>query len=117
MSVMSRYILTPGQCQLDDPTKESFFLVPEGIGEKPRYIELPKGLVPQLSPWNRSIANMLLKLSKTNVTRSKDGFLKIRNRVLNNVNYDKFISDCCRGEFSSRYENIYCELRKNGVTF
>ena len=114
---MSRYILTPGQCQTDDPTKEPFFLVPEGIGEKPRYIEIPKGLVPRLSTRKSNVTNMLLKLSKTDVSRSKDGFLKIRNRVLNNVNYDKFILDCCSGKFSSCYENIYCELRKNGVTF
>ena len=114
---MSRYILTPNQCLLDDETKESFMLIPEGIGEKPKYIELPSGLVTHLTPQNKSVADLLLKLSKTNINRSKDGKVLIGNRTLNDVNFDKFVLDCCSRKFSDCYESIYCELKKNGVIF
>ena len=92
-------------------------MLPEGIGEKPKTIELPRGLVPRFNPPNKSLESLLLRLSKTDVNRNKDGLAMIGNRILNNVNFDEFVSDCCQGKFSDRYENIYCELRKNGITF
>lgn len=114
---MSRYILTPSRIQSNDPSQEMFTLAPtEGFNNEPKTIELPKELVPKMHKHNESAEKLLSLISKTDIGRTKDGLIAIGNRVFD-IDYDDFISDCCERQFKECYENIYCELRKNGITF
>jgi len=40
----------------------------------------------------------------------------VGSRVMD-AKFDDFVLDCCNGEFSKCYEEMYCLLRKNGITF
>ena len=103
---MSRYILSPSQ------NKNLVLLIPtEGITDTTKSIELPTGIFPKFE-YN----DLLVKLSKANVRRNKDGLMLFGNKSCN-VDYDTFVSDCCSGDFKSIYEPIYCQLRDFGITF
>lgn len=111
---MARYIISPDNIPSDDPTKDSVILIPtEGIGEKPRQVQIPKNLMPEI---DADFVKLLEKMSRADVRRSKDGLVILANRVLN-LNFDHFIQNCNQGVFSERYEDIYRHLRKHGVTF
>ena len=117
---MSRYILTPrnGDCE----TPDIFDLVPtEGLSEQIKSIELSAGLLPRLYDAKKVKSNLMLdkllmKISKANIHRSKDGFVTVGSRVID-TKFDDFVVDCCNGQFSECYEELYCLLRKNGITF
>ncbi len=119
---MSRYILAPGNSGSEAHSNETFQLVPtEGLSEQMKVIELPTGLVPQLYnvrkvESNQILDKLLLKISKANISRSKDGLVTVGSRVIN-IKFDDFVVDCCNGQFSECYEELYCLLRKNGITF
>ena len=103
---MSRYIFSPSYC------KGNFLLLPtEGISDHVKTIELPDGVFP-----NFSYNELLIKLSKANVQRSKDGVIMIDNKPMN-VKFDDFVQDCCNKNFKECYEPIFCSLRHIGVTF
>ena len=119
---MSRYILTPRNGDSETPDNEIFHLVPtEGLSEQMKNIELPIGLVPRL--YNAKQVNasqildkLMMKISKANIHRSKDGFVTVGSRVID-TKFDDFVVDCCNGQFSECYEELYCLLRKTGITF
>ena len=103
---MSRYVLSPSKCE------GQFMLLPtEGISDQIKTIELPEGVFPKFE-YN----NLLVKLSKANVRRNKDGLIVIENKPVN-INYDDFVNDCFNNNFKTKYELIFCNLRQNGVTF
>ena len=116
---MSRFILAPKNGDLETNGNESFMLIPtEGLGEQTKSIELPKGLVPRLHSGksNKMLDRLMMKLAKADISRSKDGLVTVGSRVIN-TNFDDFVLQCCNGQFSECYEELYCLLRKNGITF
>ena len=36
---------------------------------------------------------------------------------MTDINFDDFVNDCCERNFSVCYEDVYCNLRENGITF
>ena len=116
---MSRYILVPSPLDLELKDKERFLLMPtEGLTEEAKSIELPGGLVPRLYTGRskKMIDNLLVKISKANISRSKDGLVTVGSRVMG-TKFDDFVLDCCNKKFSECYEELYCLLRENGITF
>ena len=112
--MMSRYIIAPADVTSDDPTKDVIKLIPtEEIGEKPKQIEIPKGIFPSV---NSRCLKLLNKLNRADVRRSKDGKVILVNRALQ-CKFDDFIRDCMAGVFFENYEDIYSHLRKHGITF
>ena len=115
---MSRYILTSGVQEMDG-TNQIFHLLPvEGLTDKIETVELPKELVPNITNGknHKKFEKLLMKLSKVEVGRTKDGLLKVENKV-KNIKFDDFVVDCCNGVFKDDYESIYCLLRNHGITF
>ena len=119
---MSRYILAPRNGDSEKPDNEIFCLVPtEGLSEQIKNIELPTGLVPRLCNAKKVKSSLMLdklmmKISKANISRSKDGSVTVGSKVID-TKFDDFVVDCCNGQFSECYEELYCILRKNGITF
>ncbi len=119
---MSRYILAPGNGDSNASDNEIFHLVPtEGLSEQIKDIELPTDLVPRLCNTktvksNQILDKLLMKISKVNISRSKDGLVTVGSRIIN-IKFDDFVVDCCNAEFLECYEELYCLLRKNGITF
>lgn len=118
---MSRYIVIPKQ-EGEHTARDVFHLIPtEGIIEQIKDIELPEGIIPNITE-NRQVHsekefnNLLLKFSKANIGRSKDGFITIGSKV-SDIKFDDFAVDCCNGVFKEEYENVYCILRNYGITF
>ena len=116
---MSRYILVPGNESLETKGNNTCLLIPtEGLGEEIKYTEIPNTLVPSLQNEKSSkmLDKLMLKISKANISRSKDGLVTVGSRIMN-TKFDDFVLDCCNGRFSECYEELYCLLRKNGITF
>ncbi len=117
---MSRYVLVPRTDSQKDVENETILLIPtEGIKGENKSIDLPRGLVPSL-PHNvkqgKILENLLLKLSKAEIGRSKDGLVTIGSKVFD-TKFDEFVVNSCSGKFLECYENIYCLLRDIGITF
>lgn len=105
----------------NESKSEKFLLVPtEGFNEEPRKIDLPIKIIPQQKFQNNTekkrFQNFLINLDKANIHKNKDGLLNIENKTTD-INFDDFVNDCCHGNFSLCYENVYCSLRQNGITF
>ena len=116
---MSRYILTPA---IKEGQENIFHLMPtEGIIEQSINIELPYDIIPKydVSGCKRSekrLNNFLLKLSKANIRKSKDGLIVYGSKVFN-TKFDDFVMDCCNHVFLDKYEYLYVILRTLGITF
>ena len=112
---MSRYVLFHGS----EPGL--FALIPaDGFGNQVKEIKLPEGIVhmnifSKVQNRNR-LANLLYKILKTEVHRTKDGLVADKYNTLN-IRYDDAIVNCCNGLFFNSFEKLYCLLRKNGITF
>ena len=110
---MSRYLLVPNNGQ--------YKLVPlEGFSLKDRYIILPNKLLDD-TLFNRSrntkrMIKLLVRLSKIETTRTKDGFIRIGNHILK-INFYDAITRICNNTFSLQDEELYSLLRKEGLTF
>ena len=119
---MSRYILAPSTTLHGDKENEQFLLIPtEGINEQIKSIDLPRGLVPNLFKGKKVkhgkiVENLVMKLSKAEIGRSKDGLVTVGSKVLD-TKFDDFVLNSSNGKFLECYEDIYCLLRKNGITF
>lgn len=114
---MSRYLLIPKVDRNSD--EDQLALLPmEKFTDQIRTIEVSKGiLVPLPVQMNSDMARaLLIKLSKSGLGRSKDGFLIAGSKVTN-IKFDNAIKDICRGNFSELYEEFYCILRRHGITF
>ena len=118
---MSRFILAPRDSDLEAGT-DSFLLLPtEGLSEQIKNVDLPTGIVPRLHQVynvksSKMLDRLMMKLVKANISRSKDGLVTVGSRVMN-TKFDDFILHCCNRQFSECYEELYCLLRKNGITF
>ena len=106
---MSRYLLVPKEIKNDD-----------AINGQIKEIELPLNIVPIQNYKNdqqkKNHERFLQKLDKFNIKRNKDGLLKIVNKVTD-IDFDNFVSNCCKQKFSICYEDIYCTFREKGITF
>jgi len=124
---MSRYLLVPSEVWNGSETfsnkHDSYFLVPtDGFHGESKEIELPKGLNPNKELYKnvknkKKLKKLLLRLSRTDVGRTKDGFVADKNNVLHNVDFNDAIINSCNGKFLESYEGFYCLLRKFGITF
>ena len=126
---MSRYLLIPNNGFHHDKHQNSFngfdsySLVPsEGFNEQSKSIQIPSGLNPYDNIYTRvknknKFKRLLLKLSKTEIGRNKDGFVTDGHNVLHGIRFDNAVLDICNGVFSDYYENFYCLLRRFGITF
>lgn len=116
---MSRYILTPA---IKDGQENIFHLIPtEGIIEQSRNIELPYDIIPKYDVSGckmseKRLNNFMLKLSKANIGKSKDGFIVYGSKMFD-TKFDDFVMDCCKHVFLDKYEYLYVMLRNNGITF
>ena len=117
---MSRYLLIPKSIN-DDSKSEIFTLFPtEGFNEKAKEITVPINMIPKQSFQNhqqkKTFENFLTKMNKIGIRKNKDGLLNIGNKTTK-INFDDFVNNCCRKNFSICYENVYCNLREHGITF
>ena len=118
---MSRYILTPST-ERGNNQENIFHLIPtEGIIEQNRDIELPDNIIPKYdcvgcTRLEKRLNNFLIKLSKADIRRSKDGFIAYRSKIFD-TKFDDFVRDCCNHIFLEKYEYLYVMLRNNGITF
>lgn len=85
-------------------------------GQK-KVIELSDDLMvePPESLSTSAAMRLMMRLSKTSVGRSKDGFVTDGTKVIG-IKYDDAIASFCNGNFSEHFEEFYCILRKNGIT-
>ena len=125
---MSRYILIPNNGFHHNKQNsfngfDSYSLVPaEGFNEQSKSIQIPSGLNPYDNIYTRvknknKLKRLLLKLSKTEIGRNKDGFVTDGHNVLHDIRFDNAVLDICNGVFLDYYENFYCLLRRFGITF
>ena len=103
--------------------QDSYVLVPtDGFHDEPKEIKLPKGLNPNKELYKnvkntKKLKKLLLRLSRTDIGRTKDGLVTNKNNVLHNINFTDAIIDSCNGKFLKSYEEFYCLLRKFGIIF
>ena len=105
----------------DKSTTKIFSLVPtEGFNGHVKDVDLPLNIVPKQKYKNdqqkKSFEKFIQKLNRVNIRRNKDGLLNIGNKVTD-INFDDFVNDCCKRNFSDYYEDVYCNLRENGIKF
>ena len=108
---MSRHILIPasetGKCHLIavDGTEKKTIRIPEGIFT-------PK--VFRLVHDTRKLRDLLFKIAKTGIYRSKEGVTCCEGDRLN-IQFDNAVVDCCNNVFKEMYEPFYCVLGKYNI--
>lgn len=110
---MSRHILIPGE------DVNNFLLVPTE-GKHAVEIDVPDELYPDMDIYEKTDATkmkkLLYRLAKTDISKTPDGFVSHKKRRLD-VNFKDCVSKCCNDIFLKCYEDFYCILRKNNITF
>ena len=124
---MSRYLLVPSGAwngsENFSSKQDSYFLVPtQGFHGEPKEVKLPKGLNSNEEVYKnvknkKKLKRLLLRLSRTDIGRTKDGFVADKNDVLHDINFTDAIINSCNGNFFESYEEFYCLLRKFGIIF
>ena len=124
---MSRYLLVPSETSNGSEhfsdKQDSYFLIPtEGFHGAPKELKLPKGLDPNKELYKnvknkKKLKKLLLRLSRTDIGQTKDGFVTDKNNVLHDINFIDAIINSCNGNFLKSHEEFYCLLRKFGITF
>ena len=123
---MSRHLLVPSEIwgpENFSNEQDSYVLVPtDGFHGEPKEIKIPKGLNPYKELYKnvknkKKLKKLLLRLSRTDIGRTKDGLVADKNIVLHNINFIDAILNSCNGKFLESYEEFYCLLRKYGITF
>ena len=108
---MSRHILIPasetGKIHLVEVStnKTETIRVPAGIFEPEIFKRVHD---------TRKLRNLLLKISKTGISRSKEGAICYDGDKFN-ISHDNAVLDSCNGVFKEKYEPLYCILGKSGV--
>ena len=62
----------------------------------------------------RKLRNLLLKISKSKISRSKEGAI-CHDGDKFNISHDDAIADSCNRIFKEKYEPLYCLLAKNDI--
>lgn len=110
---MSRYLLAPNNGQ--------YKLIPlEGFSLKEIHVNLPENIF-DTTIFNKTrngkrMVRLLVRLSKIDASRTKDGLIRIGNHILR-INYYDAISRICNNKFTVQHEELYSLLRQHGVTF
>ena len=118
---MTRYILEPFVLQ-GRTEGDSFGLIPtEGLQRQPREIILPKGLVSFTDIYSQAkrknrMRKLLRQMNKADVRRNKEGHVYSKG-ITTKVDFNNAVLDSCGGNFKDCYEDFYCLLRANGITF
>ena len=124
---MSRYLLVPSETWNRSARfsgkQDSYMLMPtDGFHGGPKELKLPKGLNSNKDIYKKvknkkKLKKLLLRLSRTDIGRTKDGFVADKSNVLHNINFTDAIINSCNGNFFKSHEEFYCLLRKFGITF
>ena len=118
---MSRYILVP--IAISKGEEESFPLMPvEGFNKQLRQIHIPKDLVLHKDMYSKAgrkkrLHKLFQQLSKADIGCNEMGEVYYKNGVLNGINFNDAVIKSCNGVFIDDYEDFYCLLRENGITF
>ena len=108
---MSRHILIPasetGMSHLIDVTSNELktIRVPVGIYEPDMFKRVHD---------TRKLRNLLIKISKTGISRSKEGAICHDGNKFD-ISHDKAVVDSCNGNFKEKYEPLYSILGRSGV--
>ena len=124
---MSRYLLVPSETwnrsERFSDKQDSYILMPtDGFHGRPKELKLPKGLNSNKDIYKKvksktKLKKLLLRLSRTDIGRTKDGFVADKNNVLHNIDFTDAIINSCNGNFLKSHEEFYCLLREFGITF
>lgn len=109
---MARYLVTQSK-------KDIVVLLPmDKFNSQKRTIEVSEDLflAPPKAISSNAGLKLMMRLSKTSIGRSKDGFVTDGCKTTG-INYDDAIASICNKEFSEIFEDFYCILRKHGITF
>lgn len=118
---MSRYLLIPKTVGNNNPNSETFILMPtESFKGQIKEVDVPLNIVLKQEYKNgqdeKKISNFMQKLNRVNIRRDKDGLLNIANKGTD-IDFDDFVASWCNEKFFPCYENVYCNLRENGISF
>ena len=108
---MSRHILIPAS-----ETRKS--LLVEVSTNEVKTISLPAGIFePDMFKRvhdTRKLRNLLLKISMSKISRSKEGTICHDGEKFD-VSHDDAVVDSCNSIFKEKYEPLYCLFAKNNI--
>ena len=110
---MSRHIILP--------SSNSYDLIPIDQGLRKRKINIPEGLFTTMGLFDlvqekERLRHLLLKLSRTGISRMKNGNVKDGYTCLD-IKFDDAVISCCDGNFNCDFDGFYSLLKYNGITF
>ena len=105
---MSRYLLVPVE-GFDKQTKE--LTIPDGL-----VVNSYEDLYKHVSDKGK-LKNLLLRLSKSEITPNERGLVKHKDNILDGVIFNNAVVDSCNGQYLECYESFYELLRKFGIVF
>ena len=105
---MSRYLLVPVE-GFDEQTKE--LVIPAGL-----VVNSYEDLYKHVSDKDK-LKKLLLKLSKSEISRNVNGLVKHKDKILDGVIFNDAVIDSCNGRYLECYEPFYEILRKFGIIF
>ena len=111
---MTRYILFP-------KSSNSCFTLHSTISDDSKDIFIPSDIVCDISIFDDvhnkiRLKNLLFVLSENGIFRTKDGFIGDKYSIVN-IKYNKAIINTCNYIFKEEFEEFYCMLRNNNITF
>ena len=110
---MSRHVIIP--------SLNAFDIIPIARGLRKRKINMPEGIYTHMDLFDNvqekeRLKHLLLKLSRTGISRLKNGKVKDGSVCLD-INFDGAVISCCDGNFKNEYDKFYSVLKFNGITF
>ena len=105
---MSRYLLVPVD-GFDKQSKE--LTIPDGL-----VVNSYEDLFKHVSDKDK-LKNLLLRLSKSEITPNEHGIVKHKDNILDGVIFNDAVVDSCNGQYPECYEPFYELLRKFGIVF
>ena len=105
---MARYLLVPVE-GFDRQTKE--LTIPDGL-----VVNSYEYLYKHVSDKDK-LKNLLLRLSKSEISQNEHGLVKHENNILDGVIFNNAVIDSCNGQYLEYYEPFYKLLRKFGIVF
>lgn len=114
---MSRYLLIPVNKQGCNDVNGKL-LPMEKFNEQAKEVDVFSGLLvpPPKGVGLDVCGSLMMRLAKTPVGRSKDGYVTDGGKETD-VKYDDALRDISNGIFLDKYERFYCILREHGITF
>ena len=111
---MTRYILLP-------KTSTNCFTLQSTIDDNSKDILISTDIISDMSIFDtvnnkHRLKKLLILLTEKCIFRTKNGFIGDNNSVIN-IKYDEVIIDTCNNIFKEEFEQFYCMLRNNDITF